>query len=105
MAFDARLNEQEFISISTQIAQQTPCVPHITFTGASVLLEVRSNSGLSTWPTKIDFNDFGRLSGNYWLTSTNTQSPIPEFFAHAVQEEIWNRIGRNASGGVKDSLI
>lgn len=95
MMFDDRLNQQDFVTISTRIAEHTPRVSRITSTGVTVLLDVRSNSGLSTWTAEIDFNDYGRVTGNYWLKSANTQSPIPEFFAHALQEEIWKRVGQN----------
>jgi hypothetical protein len=97
MTFDDRLTEQDFVAISTQIAKRTPRVSRITCTGADILVEVRSNSGLTSWTAEFDFNDYGRLTGRYWLKTTNTQSPIPEFFAHALQEEIWKRVGQNPS--------
>ncbi|MEE1622978.1 hypothetical protein ACQ7DA_16780 [Zafaria sp. J156] len=96
--FDDRLTQQDFVTISTRIAERTPRVSQITATGVTVLLEVRSNSRLSTWTAEIDFNDYGRLTGNYWLKSTNTQSPIPQYFAHALQAEIWKHAGQKPNG-------
>jgi hypothetical protein len=98
MMFDDRITQQDFVTISTRIAERTPRISRITTIGVTVLLEVRSNSGLSTWTAEIDFNDYGRLTGNYWLQSANTQSPIPEFFAHALQEEIWKHAGKKPTG-------
>lgn len=90
--FDSRLGPQEFIDIASRIGKRTPRVARIVTNGMTIVLEVRSNSGLSTWTAEIDFNDYGRLTGTYWLTSENTQSPIPGFFANAVQAEIVNRV-------------
>lgn len=98
MTFDVRLTQHDFVTISTRVAEATPRVFRSTTTGVTVLIEVRSNSGLSTWTAEIDFNDYGRLTGNYWIQSSNTQSPIPEFFARAVQEEIWKRAGQKPTG-------
>lgn len=98
ITFDGGLTQQEFDAVSTRVAERTPRVSRIAVNGVTVLLEVRSNSGLSTWTAEIDFNDYGRLTGNYWLQSANTQSPIPEFFAHSVQEEIWKHAGQKPTG-------
>lgn len=98
MTFDVRLSQHDFVTMSTRIAERTPRVFRSTTTGASVLIEVRSNSGLSTWTAEIDFNDYGQLTGNYWIQSANTQSPIPEVFARAVQEEIWKRVRQKPTG-------
>ncbi|UKA55471.1 hypothetical protein LFT45_05985 [Arthrobacter sp. FW305-BF8] len=89
LRFDGNLTQQDFTDAAGRIAKKTPRVAGIEVTGMTVLVEVRSNSGLSTWTAEIDFNDYGRLTGNHWLTSENTQSPIPEFFGRALQEEIW----------------
>lgn len=88
LLFDDNLTQQDFTDAAFRIAKKTPRVGGIAGTEATVIVEVRSNSGLSTWTAEIDFNDYGRLTGNYWLTSENAQSPIPEFFAKALQEEI-----------------
>ena len=56
-------------------------------------IDVRSNSGLTTWSARVDFNDYGHLTGNYWLETDNTESVIPEHFANSMQAEIRTRIG------------
>lgn len=98
MTFDGHLTQHDFVMISTRVAEATPRVFRSTTTGVTVLIKVRSNSGLSTWTAEIDFNDYGRLTGNYWIQSSNTQSPIPEVFARAVQEEIRKRAGQKPTG-------
>jgi hypothetical protein len=60
----------------------------------TVNLYVRFNSGLSTWAAKIDFNDYGHLTGRYWLKAENSQSIIPEHFANVVRTQIKKRVSR-----------
>ena len=58
----------------------------------TVTLHVKSNSGLSTWSAELDFNDYGHLTGAYWLSTENTQSIIPKHFADALQEQVRSRV-------------
>lgn len=92
LAFDPRLSYQDFQDLVSEIAKNTPRLLDVSINGLVVFLEVRSNSGLTTWSASIDFNDYGHLTGRYWLTTDNTQSPIPKFFASAVQAEIQKRV-------------
>lgn len=45
---------------------------------------VRSNSGLSEWNFTIDFNDYGHLTGKYWLQSDNEESDVPRVIAEKI---------------------
>lgn len=90
--FDHRLRPQEFTHIVSEIARTIPRLARCESIGMTVYFEITSNSGLTTWAAEIDFNDYGRLTGTYWLTSDNTQSNIPEFFAERIQREICRRI-------------
>ena len=49
---------------------------------------VESQSGLSTWNFYIDFNDYGSLTGKYWLASENEDSIIPKKLAELIKEAI-----------------
>ncbi len=92
LVFDDRLSYQDFQDLIGEIAKKTPRLLDVSITGLVVFLEVRSNSGLTTWTASIDFNDFGHLTGRFWLNTDNTQSPIPKFLANAVQAEIQRRV-------------
>lgn len=94
LVFDDRLSQWNFDTIAKDIGKSLPRVSRVTVAGADVHLEVRSNSGLSTWTADIDFYDYGRLSGNHWIQTTNTQSPIPELFAQRLEKEIRMRVSR-----------
>lgn len=50
--------------------------------------KVRSQSGLSDSNFTIDFNDFGHLTGKYWLTCDNHNAKIPSFLAENIKDRI-----------------
>jgi len=43
---------------------------------------------LSEWNFKVDFNDYGHLTGQYWLTSDNDDSNIPSHVADNISSMI-----------------
>ena len=45
---------------------------------------VWSNTNLSTWRFNVDFNDYGHITGNYWVWSENNQSAIPRVIGKTV---------------------
>lgn len=57
---------------------------------ACVLGTVLSNSGLSEWKFKIDFNDRGEITGDYSLYCENEDSGIPIFIADKMKKMIQN---------------
>lgn len=96
LSFDEGLTQREFIEVAHNLAKRTPRVESVGVAGMTVTLYVRSNSGLSTWTAEIDFNDYGHLTGTYWMVSENADSLIPEHFANAMQAQIARRIGKIA---------
>jgi hypothetical protein len=40
----------------------------------------------------LDFNDYGDLTGKYWLSQENYDSDLPQKFARTIQEEIKRRL-------------
>ena len=54
-----------------------------------VIGEVRTTSGINTWDFKLDFNDFGRITGRYWFRYRgNTDSQIPDSYAQQLKNAI-----------------
>ncbi|WP_062464736.1 hypothetical protein [Demequina soli] len=86
--FDERLTHRDFEMMVEEAAAKVPRLKSFSISGLAVTLLVESNSGVSTWTAEADFNDYGRLTGTYWLTSENDQSPLPKFFANAVSESV-----------------
>lgn len=94
LQFDDALTPADFRAIVQGAARQTPRVKHAEVVGMTIVLHVRSNTGLSVWRAEADFNDYGRLTGSYWLSSGNSESVIPRHFADLVQAEIHRRLRR-----------
>jgi hypothetical protein len=93
LCFDDGLSETEFIEMARETARRSPRTEAGVVTGMSVTLHVRSNSGLSTWAAEIDFNDYGHLTGKYWVKTDNSKSLVPGHFADAMQAQIQRRVG------------
>ncbi|MDF2094290.1 hypothetical protein P0Y31_18250 [Knoellia sp. 3-2P3] len=94
LCFDEGITQSEFITIVRDAAERTPRVQNAVTNGMSVTLYVKSNSGLSTWKAEIDFNDYGHLTGEYWLQSDNPNSLIPKYFVNAVRAQIVGRVAK-----------
>lgn len=56
-----------------------------------------SQSGISEWDFVVDFNDFGKLTGEYWLQSENNDSTIPRRVAETMRFAICEILSENSS--------
>lgn len=97
LQFTEQLTQEDFNALVEEIARVTPRLTHVTTSGLITTMDVRSNSGLTSWKAVIDFNDFGSPTGRYWIHAENKQSPIPEFFAKKVQSELHRRFDASAA--------
>ena len=61
---------------------------------------VNSMSGISTWKFTLDFNDYGKFTGKYWLDTENDDSAIPERLANNIISEV-NNYSSNTNSGKK----
>ena len=92
LSFDDGVTRSDFAEMVRDLAARTPRVADVAVSGMTATLSVRSNTGLSTWRAEIDFNDYGHLTGKYWLRSENQDSPIPEHYADLLSSEIQSRL-------------
>ena len=60
----------------------------VSISGPIVKGTVESQSGLSKWNFTVDFNNYGRISGKYWVKSENKDSSIPKHIAEKIKSEI-----------------
>lgn len=66
-------------------------IKRVTFLDANIPIVyggVRSNSGISDWYFQIDFNDNGKITGNYEVKTDNDDSPIPYQIANRISKAI-----------------
>lgn len=97
LQFDDGITAEEFAELAATTSRGMPRLQGVQVRGMNVTIQVRSNSGLSMWTAKVDFNDYGHLTGNYWLSSENADSVIPEHFARLMQTEIVKRLASSPS--------
>ncbi len=58
--------------------------------GPVVYGTVQSQSGISEWHFRADYNNYGHITGTYWLSKDNFDSSIPENYAERLAREIRN---------------
>lgn len=78
----------EFVSMANHIASRTKRITCITVDGLVIHATVQSQSHLTEWNFSVDFNDYGHLTGKYWLSSDNDDSIIPQWFADKLSTAI-----------------
>ena len=64
----------------------------ISVNGPVIYGSFASQSGLSTYNFSVDFNDYGKLTGQYWIRTGNSDSTIPTKIASIIRDEIENRL-------------
>lgn len=85
---DEKLSQKEFENIVIQNCKRIKRINNITVNGPIINGTVRSQSGISSWKFIIDFNDYGKITGRYWIFSNNKDSAIPTAIANMVKEHI-----------------
>lgn len=86
------ITKLEFEEIARRSAKRIKRL-HIDVDAPIVNCEVDSQSGISTWEFTLDFNDFGHITGTYWITKRgNYDSSIPNRFAELMQEAIEDKL-------------
>ena len=86
--FTEKLTEEDFCEIVNQVAQPFKRLS-VSINEQFVTGTVRTVSGIDTWSFKLDFNDFGSITGNYWwVHCQNNDSKIPDNFADELSAAI-----------------
>lgn len=96
LCFSESCSQIEFTLLVKDVAEHTPRVSNAVVTGMTAVIHVKSNRGLSTWKAEIDFNDYGTLTGKYWIDAENSDSIIPQHFADGVNAKLRHALARKA---------
>lgn len=88
--FSDGISKTEFEVIVIRSAKGMKRIKELKIDGPIVKGKVSSISGLSSWQFEIDFNDYGHITGKYWLDSDNAQSNVPTFLASKIKNAIQN---------------
>lgn len=90
--FGEDLSQSGFEEIVRKTAKQIKRLQIENIDGPVIEAIVLSQSGISTWKFTLDFNDWGKLTGTYYLLRDNYDSKIPESFAERVADEIKKKL-------------
>lgn len=83
-------SEYEFEQMVKTAGRNIRRLSEISVDGPVVYGVVQSQSGISEWSFKLDFNDYGHITGTYWLSSDNDASNIPNRLGELIQSAINN---------------
>lgn len=88
--FEDGIARASFEKLVKNTAKSIKRISSITVDGPIVHGVVQSQSGISEWNFTIDYNDYGHITGRYWLSSDNDDSTIPERLADMISSAIHN---------------
>ena len=86
--FEDGIAKASFERLVKNTAKSIKRISSITVDGPIVYGVVQSQSGISEWNFKIDYNDYGHITGRYWLSSDNDDSNIPSRLADMISSAI-----------------
>ena len=89
-AFNDGISQLEFNDMVEAAGKRIKRLTSLIPDGPVVYGTVESQSGISEWSFVIDFNDYGHITGEYWITSDNYDSEIPERVAEHIRKAILN---------------
>ena len=81
------ISEKTFRRITKQTSKRFKRLKVTEIDGAVIYITYYSQSGLSDYDAVIDFNDYGHITGRYWLSNENDDSNLPSKFAECIEEQ------------------
>ena len=82
------ISKDEFEKIVREEAAHFGRITNVQVGGVLIFGEVWSQSGKSTWEFQLDFNDFGKITGSWWLKRDKADCDIPVYFANRIQARL-----------------
>ncbi len=101
--FDNGISKDEFNEIVEKELKAIKRINDFSINDTVIRARVRSQSGISEWRFTVDFNDYGKITGNYWLNSKNNDSQIPESVAENIKKSIMSVLNNHQSSECKES--
>ena len=84
------ISVNEFKSMAIRSGKGIKRISKVSVEGPIVYGTVQSLSGKSEWHFKIDYNDFGHVTGRYLLSTDHEDSNIPNRLAEIIRSSIMN---------------
>ena len=86
--FDDLLSQDDFIYIAHKAGKNIKRLIAMNVDGTDVHGVMVSQSGASDWNFRLDFNDYGRVTGKFWCESDNNDSNIPSIIGEKMATDI-----------------
>lgn len=86
--FSDGITYSDFASLAYQTQKQFQRITNISIDNAVITCRVASQSNLTKWKFIIDYNDWGHITGTYWIWCENKDSNIPNRFAEQMTNHI-----------------
>ena len=103
--YSDKLTEEDFCDIAVAaIKRIKKKITSFEVCGAVVFCTVESQTGLSKWDFRIDFNDYGEITGKYWIWSENEDSLIPKHIAQNMKKKIVDLLDSYDEGQTEPEL-
>lgn len=90
--FEDKITEEDFNRIIKKVGKEIRRIASISANGAIVRVVYRSQSGITDYSFSVDFNDYGHVTGRYWLNDNDSDSNIPQVTAERISELITDHI-------------
>lgn len=81
------ISEKTFRKIIKQTSKRFKRLKVTKIDGTVIFITYYSQSGLSDYDAVIDFNDYGHITGRYWLSNENDDSNLPSKYAECIGEK------------------
>ena len=82
------ISEEQFEQVVRQEARRFKRIEDVDVRGVCIYCTVRSETGYSTWDFRVDFNDYGKITGSWWSHSENDDSTMPRRLANCIQSRL-----------------
>lgn len=86
--FDDGITQEEFEVIAKRAGKGIKRLSELKVDEMVVIGTVHSQSGITDWNFKIDFSDYGHLTGKFWMSTDNDDSEIPRTIAGRISDAI-----------------
>lgn len=86
--FDNGVTEQEFNQIVAEVTPRLPRYISHERDGAIVRVTFKSNSGLTQWSARVGFAEYGTLTSDYWVKSSNSDSILPNVLGERIADRL-----------------
>lgn len=92
--FDDGFSQEEFDNMVRLSGKHIKRLRALHTDGPIIYGTVLSKSGISAWKFELDFNDYGHITGRYWISTDNNDSDIPTAIANNVKTYIEQNLSK-----------